>query len=128
MGSAGGANLDDILDMAYRIRVSYDFDWEKVLEGDIEEESDGTWRWRKRTTFANQTRAHNLEGRESDRRRKYSPPKSPPSTCSRTRKTFRHLARASSSPEVSARRNHRYLSPPITNINCIYIHTTILSH
>jgi len=38
--SAGGANLDDILDMAYRIRVSYDFDWEKVLEGDIEEECD----------------------------------------------------------------------------------------
>lgn len=37
---AGGANLDDIIDMVYKIRLSYEFDWEKLLEEDIEEESD----------------------------------------------------------------------------------------
>jgi len=38
--STGGANLDDLIDMAYKIRVSYEFDWEKLLEEDIEEEDD----------------------------------------------------------------------------------------
>jgi len=38
--ATGGANLDDIIDMAYKIRISYDFDWETLLEEDIEEEDE----------------------------------------------------------------------------------------
>jgi len=32
--------LDDIVDMAYKIRVSDDYNWDKLLEEDVEEEDD----------------------------------------------------------------------------------------
>jgi len=33
-------NLDDLVEMAYKIRVSYEFDWEKLLEEEEEDESE----------------------------------------------------------------------------------------
>ena len=32
--------LDDLVDMAYKIRISYEFEWEKLLEEDVIVEED----------------------------------------------------------------------------------------